>query len=49
MNNKKDITLDELKCKVYKNEKKFTKKISKHKNLDEYFKIAYLKKENIID
>lgn len=47
--NNRDISLKELEYKVFHCEKKFTKKISKHKNLDEYFKIAYLKKENIID
>ena len=47
--NNRDISLKELEYKVFHCEKKSMKKISNHKNLDEYFKIAYLKKENIID
>jgi len=47
MNNKKDITLDELKCKVYKNEKKTIKKTKTIPNLEKYFGITFKKKEDI--
>jgi len=47
MNNKKDITLDELKCKVYKNEKKTIKKTKTIPNLEKYFGITFMKKEDI--
>jgi len=47
MNNKKDITLDELKCKVYKNEKKAIKKTKTIPNLEKYFGITFKKKEDI--
>ena len=45
--NKKEITLEELMIKVYKDEKKIIKKAKTIPNLEKYFEFTFKKKEDI--
>ena len=45
--NKKEITLEELMIKVYKDEKKIIKKAKTIPNLEKYFEFAFKKTEDI--